>query len=159
MNPLVPNAARWRVELCKRLNQPQAVARLWLGKYSVAVAWAGLVLAILLPPHGAGLAMCWMESATGVPCPGCGMTRSLACAARGMFAESWSYHPFGLFVLALFLFTAIQSLWPKEARARLVHFMQARALFFNSAYLVFVVAFVGFGAMRALSHCAQHLWR
>jgi hypothetical protein len=131
--------------------------RFWLGRHCVLVAWVGLSAAILLPPHGAGIVVCWMQGATGVPCPGCGMTRSLSCAVRGMFAESWNYHPCGLLVLALFLFTAAQSLFPKPARERLAQFMQAHALFFNGLYLAFIAGFMSFGAMRALVHCAHHL--
>ena len=45
------------------------------------------------------------------------MTRSLSCGIRGMFLESWEYHPMGLFVLALFVVTAAQSLFPERILA------------------------------------------
>jgi len=135
------------------LQPSQPASAFWLGKHCVLAAWLGLLLAVASPPHGSGMAVCWVQGATGIPCPGCGMTRSLSCAIRGMFLESWHYHPMGLFVLALFLFTAGQSLLPKALRDRLVGLMQSRAVFFNSFYLAFVVAFVGFGVVRALLHC------
>ena len=72
-----------------------------------------------------------------------------------MFLESWHYHPFGLFILALFIFTAVQSLLPKIYRDRIAEYMQTRAIIFNSFYLVFVTAFVGFGLARALLHGAM----
>jgi hypothetical protein len=130
----------------------------WLGRYCVAAAWMGLALAAFSPPHGSGLPWCWVYGATGLPCPGCGMTRSLSCALRGMWGESWTYHPFGLFVLPLFVLTAAQSLLPGPVRSRLKRLMQAHAPFFNGLYLTFVVAFVAFGATRALLHGAQLLW-
>ncbi|MEY4384750.1 MAG: hypothetical protein RLY20_33 [Verrucomicrobiota bacterium] len=101
--------------------------------------------------------MCFFESATHVPCPGCGMTRSLSCAIRGMFSESWNYHPFGMFILALFLFTAAQSLFPKSKREQLAQFMESHAQFFNRFYASFVIAFIGFGVLRALTYCVRHL--
>jgi hypothetical protein len=73
-----------------------------------------------------------------------------------MFAESWHYHPMGLLILALFLFTAAQSLCPRSLRGSLAHSMQSRAFFFNLLYLTFAAVFVTFGATRALYHCAVH---
>jgi len=130
--------------------RPERASRYWLGKYCVLIAWIGLACAIILPPHGSGITVCWIQGATGIPCPGCGMTRSLSCAIRGMFSESWNYHPLGLFVLALFLLTAAQSLCRSSVRERLVNFMQTHASFFNGLYLSFVVVFIGHGLVRAL---------
>jgi hypothetical protein len=124
----------------------------WLGKPCVAAAWLGLLLAVISPPHGSGVALCWFESSTGLPCPGCGMTRSLSCGIRGMFHESWEYHPMGLLVLALFVVTAAQSLFPKPIRNRLMRFIEAHGRVFNTFYLVFIIAFVSFGTVRALVH-------
>jgi len=64
-----------------------------LGKPCLFAAWSGLFLAAVTPPHGAGFTVCWLKASTGIPCPGCGLTRSLSCALRGMFMESWQYHP------------------------------------------------------------------
>src|SRR5258707_14511868 len=81
------------------LHQPEHVSERWLGWPCMMAAWLGLILAVISPAHGSGVKLCWFESATGIPCPGCGMTRSLSCGIRGMFAESWHYHPLGLLVL------------------------------------------------------------
>jgi hypothetical protein len=66
-----------------------------------------------------------------------------------MFAESLGYHPFGLFILALCLFTAVLSLMP-SARRRVAAYMEKHPAFFNSLYVAFVLALVAFGSIRAL---------
>ena len=134
------------------LGDPSGTYALWFGKYCVAAAWLGLTLAVVSPPHGSGISVCWLQAATGLPCPGCGMTRSLSCALRGMLFESWSYHPFGLPILSLFVATAAQSLLPLSAKGDLAGWMRGRAKFFNAVYLGFVVLFVAFGTVRALIH-------
>jgi hypothetical protein len=134
------------------LKEPRHAGTRWLGGRCAAVAWLGLALALLSPPQGPGVALCWFESSTGLPCPGCGMTRSLACAIRGRFAESWQNHPMGLIVLLLFLLIAGQSLLPKSIRNRIAGFIEAHAGAFNATYLSFVVAFVTFGVLRMVIH-------
>ena len=135
---------------CLWWAQTHRAAELWLGKYCVIVAWLGLLLAVVSPPHGFGIPICWLQGATGLPCPGCGVTRSLSCGIRGMLAESWNYHPMGLVILALFIFTAAQSLLPPQLRQRLKSQLQARATAFSSLYIAFVTVFVGYGIVRAL---------
>lgn len=43
---------------------------------------------------------CMSRTAWGIPCPGCGLTRSFVALAHGEFARSWSYNRMG-WVLAL----------------------------------------------------------
>ena len=121
----------------------------WLDKHCIFAAWAGLLLALLTPPHGNGFTVCWLKSSTGIPCPGCGLTRSLSCGMRGMFTESWHYHPMGFLVLALFAIIAATSVVP-AIHNYLNSFIDSKARLFNILYLGFVVTFVLFGLVRAL---------
>jgi|SRR6185436_15759928 len=139
------------------INPPSKVSDLWLGKHCVMAAWLGLFLAVISAPHGSGFILCWFKAATGLPCPGCGLTRSLSCGIQGMFVESFHYHPMGLVILALFAFTAVQSLLPRSFRDHLTRHMQAHAAIVHWAYIIFVVAFVTFGTFRALHHWAM-IW-
>lgn len=141
---------RWAQKLSRWLVEPRHAVVYWFGRWSVVAAWLGLVLAVVTPPSGFGVSLCWFQSATGIPCPGCGMTRSLSCAIRGMPFDSWRYHPMGALVLVLFVVTAAQSILPEGLKSALKRFIQSRARWFNGLYLAFVIAFVGFGAARAL---------
>jgi hypothetical protein len=45
-----------------------------------------------------GMSPCHFLAFTGLPCPGCGVTTSVALAAHGSFAQSFWNQPFGLLV-------------------------------------------------------------
>jgi hypothetical protein len=137
------------------LARPDRAARRWLGPMPACAAWLGMLLAVCIPPHGTGITVCWMNRCTGIPCPGCGLTRSLSCGLRGLFPESFHYHPLGLLILALFTVICVVSLLPGSLRQRVTQYLEARAVCFNSAYLLFVVVFVGFGLARALQSCFE----
>lgn len=152
-------AAARRNRLREWIREPEQASRFWLGRPCVVVSWLGLFLAVVSPPHGFGVSVCWFEQATGLPCPGCGLTRSLSCGLRGMFSESWHYHPLGLFILGLLIFTAAQSLLPKRFREGIARRVQAHAVAVNFFYLVFVTVFVVFGAARMAIHYRSGLER
>lgn len=72
----------------------------------VAATGAGaLAVAALLPPAGVedGPVVCPLRHLTGLPCPGCGLTRAWVYAAHGEWRESLLAHPFGLLSMALAL--------------------------------------------------------
>ena len=63
------------------------------GMLAVGLAWP---LSPVHPP-----ALCPLRSSTGVPCPFCGMTRSVVAALHGHLATSLRYNPGGVVVIAL----------------------------------------------------------
>lgn len=83
-----------------------------------AVLMLGLVL--FSPPTGLGVIGCPFRGATGLPCPGCGITRSMTLATHGRFAESWRMHPFGGVILLLLVALVCWGLLPRALRGRLV---------------------------------------
>ncbi len=68
---------------------------------------AFVVLAHWHPSGGADSSICLFRRATGIPCPGCGLTRSFAALAKGHFRLAFGFHPFAfaiaLEVLAVYL--------------------------------------------------------
>jgi len=63
-----------------------------------ALAGAGGLAAFLLfhawvPPEGAGFTICALRRFTGLPCPGCGMTRAFAHLAKGEWSAAVRDHP------------------------------------------------------------------
>lgn len=78
----------------------------------LAIAVAVLVLSALLVirpdqkvalwclPNWPAPESCMSRTAWGIPCPGCGLTRSFVALAHGEFTRSWGYNRMG-WVLAL----------------------------------------------------------
>ncbi|MBI2092320.1 MAG: DUF2752 domain-containing protein [Deltaproteobacteria bacterium] len=50
----------------------------------------------MLPGHE--LPWCVIKIATGIDCPGCGLTRSISALLHGDIAGSLKFHPFGIIV-------------------------------------------------------------
>lgn len=72
---------------------------LWAG---CGLAALGLVaaLAVLEPGGDSRYTICVLRRTTGVPCPGCGLTRALAALAKGRWAAALGFHPLAPLVAA-----------------------------------------------------------
>jgi len=72
-------------------------------KYSALLSGPLLLLTLYVWPitNNARYSVCMMRRTTGIPCPTCGMTRSLASLAKGQLAQSIEYHPFGILVAVI----------------------------------------------------------
>lgn len=128
---------------------PPAVRRL-LGRNTVVVAWITLAIALIHPPHETGISICWMHSTTGIPCPGCGMIRSVSCATHGLWERSIDYHPFGIPALALFALIAMTSVLPRTVKTPLENQLARHARPINHMLWAAIAGFLLYGALRAL---------
>lgn len=84
--------------------RPRARRSAWIRLAVCGVLTAGAwVLGnfVQLPP----IALCGLKVWTGYPCPGCGMTRSVTCLARGDLAGSLHFHPLGVVSAAALVLT------------------------------------------------------
>jgi hypothetical protein len=94
------------------------------------VAVVGLIAAllaagVLLHPYGSGdrtalslfglplPTVCWFRLTTGLPCPGCGLTRAVALLLHGHVGASLAMHPFGIAAVGL----ALLQIPPRAVRA------------------------------------------
>jgi len=67
------------------------------------------------------VAFCLFRAITGLPCPGCGITRGVIEIARGNFRKAWHQNP-GAFAVVLFFGAIAASALcdaPERARIRL----------------------------------------
>ena len=77
---------------------------------------AVFVLSFVFPPAGLGKSTCAFRNAVGVPCPGCGLTRSFSALSHGRPGLAFRMHPLGPFIYAGFAFYMVK--WAMEAALR-----------------------------------------
>ena len=76
------------------------------------IATGILLLSFFLPIKGLSFHICPFHWITGVPCIGCGLTRSVSCISRGHFSDSIYYHPFGVFIYLFLIGIIVACLFP-----------------------------------------------
>ena len=57
---------------------------------------------------------CVFKGVTGMPCPGCGMTRACSAILQGEFSTAWRYHPFSFLLIGLSILIVFQPEYAKE---------------------------------------------
>lgn len=56
---------------------------------------------VRVPGWGSLPTICSLRRVVGMPCPGCGLTRSFISLAHGRIGAAWNYNPVGLLLFAL----------------------------------------------------------
>ncbi len=138
------------------------------GRSAAAGGWSAAMLRVLLSRRGlaalllaatfahaasslAGMPIhrCGLRAATGLPCPGCGLTRGSAYLASGRLDAMWRTHPFTPYFAVLGLVLAGAALLPEPWRARWARgwvAIEAR----TRLHAGFLIGFAVFGVARLL---------
>ena len=88
----------------------------------------------LLPGHH----LCPVRAVTGVPCPGCGMTRAMLSMGQGHLGQAFRLNPFSFFVFLCIVVVAL----PKHLRKKM------HALHHGRFIWVLLVCVLVFGSYR-----------
>lgn len=107
-----------------------------------------LALSVFLPVDGLGVDICFWHRLTELPCPGCGLTRSITCMTHGDLWRAAAYHPFGPLLWLMMIAMTLYSLLPKRFRGALSAAATRSEPEIRPAYRLFVATFVGFGVLR-----------
>jgi hypothetical protein len=112
------------------------------------VCLAGFAASFFFPITGLGVDLCPIHAVSGLPCPGCGVTRGIALVSHGEPLTALGAHPFILFLWPGLLILAIAGLFPQRvvdaAESRLDLLEPA----FSSSWKILLAAFFGFGVLR-----------
>jgi len=65
----------------------------WRERSLAAAPFLGVAALLALQPSDNGPTICPIALLTGVPCPGCGMTRAASALLRGDLSLALDYHP------------------------------------------------------------------
>ena len=133
---------------------PVPTYRLLFNRFCTVGALLALPLAALLPSDGAGIPVCLFHSLTGLPCPGCGLTRAFSSLLHGQVAAAFAYHPFVFLLLPLFAIMAAHNFLPARARQGLEKFCRTHDWVIRSGYHGVIYSFVLFGILRMLAYAA-----
>jgi hypothetical protein len=120
-------------------------------------AVAGILLLAALPSDGAGVPLCPFRYLTGLPCPGCGLTRGLSSLLHLHFARAFDYHPLAYFLLPAAALIASQAVLPDSALRHLHSWVRGHDAGLRSAAVASMIGFVLFGIARLTLYWALGL--
>ncbi len=119
--------------------------------FGPGTAWFSMValaLSFVLPKAGMGVTLCVFKLWTSLPCPGCGLTRSITCISHLSIHEAIHHHPFGPVFYVIGLTSIAGRLAGAERRARIARWFDRHARPARVVYLAFMVSFIGYGLAR-----------
>jgi hypothetical protein len=121
-------------------------------RWAPLIAGAVLVALRFLPRTGLGLPLCMFRQLTGLPCPGCGLTRSMIVLAHGDLATAALMHPGGFPLFLLLVGLALLILTPAAGRRTVAGWFETHAAAVNriAVGLGIAVALYGVGRLAWL---------
>lgn len=122
----------------------------WSQGVALVILLGAAILVALGKTSGIGIELCWLKRITALPCPGCGMTRSVCHLVQAQWVETVRLNPFSLLVMPWALLSLSSSLWTEPVRLGMRRWLGDRRRSFSIFYGTLVIAFVAFGMLRAL---------
>lgn len=101
---------------------------------------------------GISLWRCPFHWSTGLPCPGCGMTRGIVSLIGGRWHEAWAHHPFAIVFLAGWLVFFGVTILPPRQRSAVIERIAAMEKATGITMLVLVL-FAVYGLTRTVLTC------
>lgn len=116
---------------------------------TAALGVGGIVIAALLPAGGIedGPVLCPFRALTGLPCPGCGLTRSWVYLMHGDIGSSLASNWFGPVLIVAIVLLAVVSVRARLARKRPADLDK---LVKSPVVLGLFALFVAYGAVRLI---------
>jgi hypothetical protein len=139
-----------------------APARGWLKPlltpWSRRLAAVAFVGSFFFPVRGLGVDLCPLHAATGLPCPGCGVTRGISALAQGDVALALGANPFSLVVWPALAVLGLSALLAQSRVDALERRLDALEPALSRAVHVGLGAFFGFGLLRLTYVLVSGAW-
>ncbi|MCS6818565.1 MAG: DUF2752 domain-containing protein [Chitinophagales bacterium] len=119
----------------------------------VAVLLGPLFVMLANPGFETSPTVCLAKSLTGLPCPGCGITRSIIFFYKGDVIKSLSYHLFG--IPTVFFCIAALAAWALPAQN--IFAIYFRKILFSKSLALFLAIFLtAYHIIRLFSFIHSH---
>lgn len=112
------------------------------------VSLVGFIGSFFFPVTGLGVDLCPIHAVTGLPCPGCGVTRGIALVSQGELLTALGAHPFILFLWPGLLILAALALVPQRRVEAMEAKLDVLEPGLSATWRVVLFAFFGFGLIR-----------
>lgn len=133
----------------RRASRPR-VFKILFSRFVTAFSFIAISLSFFLPPNGIGFEVCWFKRLFQLPCPSCGLTRSITCISHLRFADAWGFQPFGFVLYAVFVANIFFLFSPIQIRRRIYRVLLSNNSVYLSCYWLTVFGFLLFGTVRIL---------
>lgn len=117
-----------------------------------------LLATFVWAPGPTGPDLCPLHRATGLPCPGCGVTRGLMYVSHGEWAEALGANPWVLVLWPVLLAMALSLVLPARTIATFEAFVARHEPWPSRVVRVLLVAFFGFGLVRFVYFATSGDW-
>jgi hypothetical protein len=112
------------------------------------VCLAGIVVALLAHREGMGFSVCGLQRLSGLPCPACGLTRSVSCFFQAHWGEAVRFNLFGPMAALAMVFFGGLFFAPRRIVLRWRGALDRHETVVCVAYVTFTVLFFAFGVIR-----------
>ena len=110
---------------------------------------AGVIL-VTAQVLGITVYVCPLQAATGLPCPGCGLTRGTTALLRGDVQRALAFHPFSPLVIVGIVLLVLSLILPEGPRSKMLNHIESLERR-TGLGLLGLLALMAYGAFRLLS--------
>ncbi len=115
------------------------------------LALLGFAVSFVFPTSGLGVDLCPLHAVTGLPCPGCGLTRGVSLVSQGEPLLALGAHPFAPLFWLVFLLLSVLAVLPQARVDALEGKLDVLEPGFTQVGRLLMFSFFGFGLMRLVT--------
>lgn len=123
-------------------------SNIFLNKFTTITSLLVIIISFILPTDGLDRSTCGLYILTKLPCPACGLTRSVTSISHIKFNKAFYYHPFGFIFYIIFLFLALYNFMPEKIKDIIKIFFIKNEDIIRYILLFLICSFMIYGIAR-----------